>query len=471
MFVEYGRGEQSLVGFLKCPSQDSVFAKVPRDIGFSSYHEWSIAARLAQFPQLQNFYAQARGLVAVWSAPVLRVENDEQISFVPIAGWIQKSALSLQFYKSEESLREFIERVAPQDPALCSAILVQVLCAIRLAQEACDFTHYDMHGDNILVCPRPVTQAQPSKMFKFKDGSGCECEPIEYEMVIIDFGRAYCDSLVNTPVNVELFNTHAGLFSIRATSRADMLFLLSSCGEVFPALDEKLTAYQAHVDAAGWWESRRASALAQARALVNIASQKSRLFSADLNQCLVIFSHLCILPLETSEQHDPAHFWPYYFEKFLLHWCGVERFFENVARLQYFLCYLVSTCNAERENYYTTLDPAPIRMRLEAFLNAECEDRWLEAGLEWAEMIRCVYLAGQMLEGILASVIAEQHAQFCQECPDVGFARLVEIVRGLNANEPSEQHAASCVEFYDSERAEVSVVERAVALGRVNKLE
>ena len=113
-------------------------------------------------------------------------------------------------------------------------------------------------------------------------------------------------------------------------------------------------------------------------------------------------------------------------------WSKCERWFRSVARAQYFLCFVTSTLNIHRVEY---LEPASrnnavqqIISEFNAFMNVECNNQWALDGLNWAELIRCAYLAGRMLEGFIAEIIEDQRIRYTKLVEGAIFNTLVAMI-------------------------------------------
>ena len=467
MFKEVGHGEQAIVGFLTDANASEQFLKISRDNSFITQHEASIIHCLSQQPHLRQFFCGANGLTTVQVKPVPRIESTADIC--DDDDCIPRYALKLEYLPDASNMDDWIGDHAKTAAVDIFPLIKQVLCIIRMAQEAVSFVHYDLHTDNILLRKNLAHKKGTCKVFRFVDGSVKIVPNVAVEPVIIDFGRAYCRDLEDTAVNIELLNTHSGLFSVLPDFTFDPLFFLFKCaGECksieIKSLARNLKKYTRHLDGDGWWKSDRTSALDVASSLVRIYCDESKIFGQDLESCLVIMSHLCIIPLKQSTKYKPTQLWPYYFYKFLTQWKFFEKWFYNTTRLQYFLCFFVSVLNVYRQDWFDpktcAIAQTNITQELDNFMSIECSNVWSSNGLDWFELIRCAYNAGKMLEELLGDVIKNQHDEYCQHTKEATWDNLYATIPTTETLSMFENGG----ELFDSKTCKVTKITKAEIL-------
>jgi len=434
MFTEVARGEQALVGFLKVPNCEAKFLKVSRDIDFSAQHEHTIATAISEKAHLRANFLRINGMHTIYVDDVIRLHEQEEVVHEPTTDSIPKMTLDMEYIKDSISLNDWIILHKATLMQNVFPLIRQVMAIVRQAQESLDFCHYDLHIENVLLVPSARTNQVD--VYRFKNGEELVTRIGLVEPIIIDFGRAYCNALENTPVNVELMNTQCGIFSVTPQYNFDPLFFMNSCAKQlknhagYSKLDTKLKPFTKHLEEYGWWDNKEMSALEHAASLVRAMIPLNTMFSDHLDSSLIILSHLCIIPLERNA--DAAKYWTYYFGKFVTQWSKCERWFRSVARAQYFLCFVTSTLNIYRVEY---LEPASrnnaiqqIISEFNAFMNVECNNQWALDGLDWSELIRCAYLAGRMLEGFIAEIIEDQRFRYTKLVEGAIFNTLVTMI-------------------------------------------
>ena len=105
--------------------------------------------------------------------------------------------LLLLEYVSPHSFDDFCKYA---DKALLNSLILGILCGLGIAQKHLNFTHYDLHIDNILI-----KECEPEAVFMYKiDGNSFVVPTFGFFPVIIDMGLSYCNALnggtTKTPV-------------------------------------------------------------------------------------------------------------------------------------------------------------------------------------------------------------------------------------------------------------------------------
>jgi len=438
MFTETGRGQQAFVGFIKSPNEQPMFIKVARDISFVIQHEHTVAQCVCNKDHLRPNFLNVTTLLPLYSQPISRLKAPEDVLIVPDAASIPKQAMRMEYIANATPFHEWIELHRHKLHTHIYPVMRHVLALIRMAQEAVSFVHYDLHIENILM--RPCADANRVRVFQFKNGEQYIIKCLDMEPVIIDYGRAYCDALEGTAVNAELLNTQAAVFSVVPHMGVDYIFFLNSCAKHIrdvaknTSLDKALRPFTKHLEKYGWWDNKELSALDRAASLVRVNVGPSILFRTNLEQCLTVFAHLCIIPLRRVDDYNSSQYWTYYFGKFLAQWIKLEKWFceATVARLEYFFSYCMSTLSFYREAYFDVENRVnaeqDIIRKLDEFMNIECGNMWSSDGIIWGEFIRCGFLAGRMLEGLLAETVEQQFAAYSQLTSKATFFNLFPLI-------------------------------------------
>lgn len=419
MFIEHNRGEQSIVGFI----DGDAFVKIARDSSFSTEHEFRVAMFMTSFPELANHFVKPFGLREVYVKNVARIDNESDVLLKPETYCVPRHALHFEYISHAICFDEFIVQQRNHIETVVFPTIRHVLALLRRAQELAGFVHFDLHTGNVLM--RPV-KTPCEKHIQFANGDSVHIPPLAMEPVIIDYGRAYCNVIHSTFITVELLNTHAGVFSIIPHFAFDFVFFLNSCAnqldEVkYSTLTKRLKPYTAHLVDLGWWQSHESSALEHASNMVRQTAKRSVLFNQGVDQCLVVFSHMC--RTTTKIQQDDKKLWTKYFDKFITEWVKFEKFFPSRAfgRLEYFLLYFTTILNGERDNFFASSSRAvaerAIKTALCEYINNETSNKWSDQGINWFELIRCAYLAATMLESILGETTRAQFDRFCKITP------------------------------------------------------
>ena len=433
MFEELTHGEQAIVGFIKEPNKDLKFVKIARSLDFLMEHEYLLGKELNKLSHIKNHFVNVHEMIKVYTPPINRITNGDEILLSRVDKCIPRKALVMDYIKNGKVLTEYLAsnktaefRYKELYPLICHVLLI-----VRMAQEAIDFTHYDLHTDNVILIPNTT---HCDYVYKFKNGDTYRVKASSMIPIIIDYGRSYCNVLRKTRLSVELFHTHVGIFTVQPHPNFDYLFFLNSCGIELPTLAHKLRPFTRHLDEFGWWDNTKdVSAFDRACSPIKqIAGTISVLFAKRLEQSIIILSHMCRLPFGATPKHNPAVYWPYYFKRFLQQWVYLERWFKEVPRMAYCLIDLVYILNNYKTAYCTPETQATtltaIIHDVTQFMDTECGDVWIAGNLNWSELVHCAYKCSTMLESLCCDIIAKQYTQFYTLVGHIGFDKLYAVV-------------------------------------------
>jgi hypothetical protein len=139
--------------------------------------------------------------------------------------YLPTSVLFLE-YISPHSFYDFIKHA---DKALINSLILGVLCGLSIAQKHCEFTHYDLHIDNILI-----KECEPEAVFVYKiDGEVFSIPTYGFYPVIIDMGMSYSSALQGGTMKTSVEHYTKGLQPTFYDKLNDMHhFLLSAMNEL-----------------------------------------------------------------------------------------------------------------------------------------------------------------------------------------------------------------------------------------------
>ncbi len=207
-------GVQGIVGLLehRATGQQVIF-KLSVEIDRSIEHENQITLDLNK---LKEFCPNFVGNLGCVELPISRTfiyintpedsdfegdsdnssEDDEEIDedfkkdckvFMDDKEYLPTSVLFLE-YISPHSFYDFTKHA---DKSLINSLILGVLCGLSIAQKHCEFTHYDLHIDNILI-----KECEPEAIFVYKiDGEVFSIPTYGFYPVIIDMGMSYSSAL------------------------------------------------------------------------------------------------------------------------------------------------------------------------------------------------------------------------------------------------------------------------------------
>ena len=129
-------------------------------------------------------------------------------------------------YISPHSFYDFTKHA---DKALINSLILGILCGLSIAQKHCNFTHYDLHIDNILI-----KECEPEAIFVYKIEDEIFSIPTYgFYPVIIDMGMSYSKGLIGGTMKTSVEHYMKGLQPTVYDKLNDMHhFLLSAMNEL-----------------------------------------------------------------------------------------------------------------------------------------------------------------------------------------------------------------------------------------------
>jgi len=129
-------------------------------------------------------------------------------------------------YISPHSFYDFTKHA---DKALINSLILSILCGLSIAQKHCNFTHYDLHIDNILI-----KECEPEAIFVYKiEDEVFSIPTYGFYPVIIDMGMSYSKGLIGGTMKTSVEHYMKGLQPTVYDKLNDMHhFLLSAMNEL-----------------------------------------------------------------------------------------------------------------------------------------------------------------------------------------------------------------------------------------------
>lgn len=129
-------------------------------------------------------------------------------------------------YISPHSFYDFTKHA---DKSLINSLILGVLCGLSIAQKHCEFTHYDLHIDNILI-----KECEPEAVFVYKiEDEVFSIPTYGFYPVIIDMGMSYSKALIGGTMKTSVEHYTKGLQPTVYDKLNDMHhFLLSAMNKL-----------------------------------------------------------------------------------------------------------------------------------------------------------------------------------------------------------------------------------------------
>lgn len=262
-------GKQGVVGICREKESNHTYVfKFSQTIDYLIQHEYWVSKGLDDVTKFCPNFCRTLGLTVADIDP-----TDENRFCSPTRHRaIETDVLIMEKLKAHK-LATYIENDT-HDRIIYSAIL-QVLFAIQIAYNRAEFTHYDLHSNNVML-----TKCSKNTVFlyRIKDPeTGLVqnlCVPsFGYRAVIIDFGFSYSKGLENQPLWSSMKHTDVGFTGYKPDPVTDSRLFLVTVG------------YELN-------ESRRRSKLTKT---INIVSRCFKKLRFDWDSGWDNFTDLCIL--------------------------------------------------------------------------------------------------------------------------------------------------------------------------------
>ena len=218
------------------------------------------------------------------------------------------------------SVRKFLTENQPDNGTIYS-IMQQVSMTLLFSQEYCNFTHYDLHSDNVLV--RDTNY--PHKLYiPTGDGKPLYLKTFGVEPVIIDTGYSYSSAIDGSTLDMCTHNIHLGYTTHTFDKHYDLRMWLLNLIEDYPNGEKenatKLEGYfkkfkevyrKHHMTPHGWFRSERDmdGINTHITDIVEKAAPARSILRSKTSDALLCIGHLLTLPLDQSgEEGDEKKF-------------------------------------------------------------------------------------------------------------------------------------------------------------------
>jgi len=223
------QGKQGLTGIMTSKENEDVtfVFKLSQNINYLIHHEKIVMSCLNQISSFCHNFCKSIGTILCDVDPNKRksgnpFENDSKYS-------IEKEVLLMENIKDTCQFSKLIRTESSSEDELIS-IVKQVLLAVSIAQKKKQFTHYDLHSNNILI-----KQCNTDLVFLYviDEDTQFYVSSNGFYPVIIDFGFSYCKDNSQDYYYSTFNHTDAGFYTDRFDEFADpKLFLLTSSNEI-----------------------------------------------------------------------------------------------------------------------------------------------------------------------------------------------------------------------------------------------
>lgn len=301
-------GKQGLVGIMKSkkdPKKEYVF-KISQYINYLAEHEGTVMESLNSISNYCPHFCKAIGSITCPVDPKSRKDgNPFDIENVKYP--IEKNVILCEYLQKSTKLYNYIRASGRIEENIIYSSMKQVLMAIIIAQRAKQFTHYDLHSNNVMM-----RRCNKDLVFLYViDEDNQFCVPtLGHYATIIDFGFSYIKDLDDGPLWPSMAHTCVGFMSDRFDWVADpKLFLVTVSNEMKDKRDtpksHKLRRiirnmfYPIKMEwDSGWDEGEKKGASDYVTQMLKGYSKTSKIFTEYEHYCIDLLQSLIIMPLE-----------------------------------------------------------------------------------------------------------------------------------------------------------------------------
>jgi hypothetical protein len=432
-------GKQGIVGIFKLKNSDYKYIfKMSQCINFLVNHENNIMRSLNNISKYCPHFCKSVGIITTSTEPNRKSKNPFEIKSKYS---IKKEVLLCEYIEKSHKFYNYIKTLTIDEEILYS-IVKQVLMAINIAQKEKNFTHYDLHSNNVMV-----KKCNKNLVFLYKlDEENQFCIPTYgYYPIIIDYGFSYIKDMEDAPLWTSLAHTEVGFMSDRFDKIADpKLFLISVSDEIKRKRGTKKSKifrrivrnifYPLKIEVdCGWDNTDKKSAVDYVLDIMNIHNNSSKIFKDYDYYCIDILQSLIILPLEEQNYK--------YIEKsfktFLKEWVKIENEISNEFYNLYILKNIVNAARDIRPNYIKedTQKVSIIEFKNRVYESINEVTKFCNPkNIDFEKFLCSLLLLAENIEGVLYDIINSRMKVKQKEYDMMPLKNIEEIYAAITVN-------------------------------------
>ena len=372
-------------------------------------HEYTVSQDMNKIDKYCHNFCRSIGIIECNIDVNNKTENPFHIDSRDKKGIIKKLVILYEYIEGT-SLSRLIRSHLIKDVNIMS-IIKQVLLSLCIAQREYDFTHYDLHTDNILVMS---CDNDTSFLYVINEANQFLIPSYGYYPVIIDYGYSYTKNLNNLPFwntlkfsdvgicpnqpnflhDIKRFIVSVSRLFIKYKHTPSSMITKRIISNLFYDIDELnyksgLVPYNNHEIMLNY--------------VSNLNCDKSILFKSYMVYCLDILQSLVILPFENHNTNDLE----ISFNTFLNEWIKIENQLNSNKLKLYILNSITIRAITCRGDYYdsNTRKKAitDFRRNIYTDINQVLSFCKLD-GIDFEKMLCSIYVFSQSIEGILFNI-------------------------------------------------------------------
>lgn len=435
-------GKQGFVGILEKDGKDYVF-KMSQYINYLIHHESIVMQGLNIIGTFCPHFCKYFETIIEKVDPKIKSEgNPFEINYkYPV----KKEIMLCELIERSTKFYNYIRAIKKIDEKILYSSLKQVLLAICIAQQEKQFTHYDLHSNNIMMkkCDKDLV------FLYILDTDNQFCVPsYGHYPILIDFGFSYIEDMEDAPLWASMGHTDIGFMSDRFDPITDAkLLLVTVSGEIKDLRRTKNAKklrritknlfYPIKMDwESGWDDVEKKSAADYVINMFKRLNKDSEFFKEYDYYCIDILQTLIVLPLEPQDYSDPD----IAYKTFITEWCKIEN---EISTPFYNLYILKGIVDSARKIHASYLDLDTRKDALKTFREdiRNCLDEISEycmvKDIHYEKMLCSLYMLSNCIEGILFDVNNSRTLEKHKEYDKLPLKSCTQIYGALECNIPS----------------------------------
>jgi len=468
------QGRHGIVGFFKTPPGDDedvregtcVF-KMSKQINYVSRHEYLVMDQMNKLWEWCPHFCKCMGTFTTRTIPTFRNNKGKRLTNPfdlksHTSASVEREVLLMQDLESGTKLFDVMQDNGVSDEAVTS-LIQQTLVATYIAGYKIDFTHYDLHANNVIVMDCPYDTVL---IYRLPGGKVVWIPTYGKYAVVIDYGFAYSSALItHGSMYPSMGYTDIGITAVESDHFSDFkIFSVSTSADLesFRPIEfeyyrhiVKNTFYRCNIDIDSGWSRVSDDDPSDTPSIATMISDElektfkstsSRVFQKYAGNCLDLVQALVVLPVKA----DPAlnnqksrKLLHKAFRSFLKEFVKIENHIRSSLYVIYILKQLVDLARRLRGDYLKspTTTISTFRKELINVINSVVQF-CRPTGIEYEKMLVSLYSFTRHLEHLTAQHLIKHRQVKHDDVPTdtLPISNPIEMITAIQINDPSPDH-------------------------------
>ena len=320
------------------------------------------------------------------------------------------------------------------------SIIKQTLCAVSIAQKNCQFTHYDLHSNNVLI-----GECDPNTfiLYRLDENKSFIFPTYGFYPIIIDYGFSYSDEMKTNPVYQAFAHTDVGFMSDRYDHTSDPRLFLTTVSWELTRYKKDGVAWRLRKLVknifkpikqdwdCGWDDVDDVSASDHALAFLEEKMKMSKFFDNYGFYCIDILQALIDSPLKERKYNkiDDA------FEIFYSEFIKIENEIGSDFYLLYIFKEMILAASKVKNEYINGDSQNAVNMfRHFMYETFEQVSKYCNPKIKYEKLLCSLILLAKKVEGILYDVLEDRHKERDQQKAKMDIKSIDEIISLVEYN-------------------------------------